>query len=123
MYAGLEEHVSFDVFAFLLPLFSECLGYPISNVDWLRVVQLSNTRVFLVNNIVLIAVHVQYFCFLQQSKTPALTIPSSSRFYSSFSEMLSNRISKNSRLPIRCKKTSQIVNLIVVKWKITYLTS
>ena len=46
MYAGLAEHVSFNVFASFLSLYSECFGYPISNIDWLGVVELSNTRVF-----------------------------------------------------------------------------
>ena len=68
MYAGVAKYVSFDVFAFFFHFFSVCLGYPISYLDWLRVVQLSHTRVLL-NIIVQIAVHyLNTFAFCNNRK-------------------------------------------------------
>ena len=98
MYAGLAQHVSFNVFAFFCHFFLNVSAVQFlmwTGHGWNNYPTPEFFGIYYCANCSFCS---QYFCFLQQSKIPALTIPSSSRFYISFfTEMQSNFIYEVSR--------------------------
>ena len=86
-------------FLFFLSLFSECLGYPISNVHWLGVVgKTIQHQGFLVYIIVLIALNVLItFASYNIRKFPCRQFHLYLGFTVVLSEMQSNLISEVSR--------------------------